>query len=159
MSGSLKGRGSFIYDVISAMVSWVPVTPKWLRQYIHEDDVADIVSMFAFDDNTGGYDVVNIAPPGAAVMGADMARAVGKRMLPVYPWMVRIPFFVLWHISRGRVPTSHGSWRGYSYPIAVSGEKLTDKYGFNYCCNSFDAFYYTNGRYEGVVPSELIRHK
>ena len=159
LSGSLKGRGSFFYDIISAMVSWVPVTPKWLRQYVHEDDVTDIVSLFSFDDNSGGYDAVNLAPPGDAVTGADMARAVGKRVLPIYPWMARIPFFFLWHLSRGRVPTAPGSWRGYCYPIAVSGEKLTYKYNFNYRCSSFDAFYYTNGRYEEVVPKELRRER
>ncbi|MFA5996757.1 MAG: NAD-dependent epimerase/dehydratase family protein, partial [Candidatus Paceibacterota bacterium] len=37
LSGMLKGQGSFVYDLISLWVSWVPVTPKWLRQYIHED--------------------------------------------------------------------------------------------------------------------------
>ena len=88
-----------------------------------------------------------------------MAKAVGKRTLPVQPWMVRIPFFFLWHLSRGKVPTAPGSWRGYSYPIAVSGEKATQMLGYRYEYESFDAFYYTNGRYEGFVPDEQLRHK
>lgn len=159
LSGALKGQGSKFYDLISFMVSWVPVTPKWLRQYVHEDDVADIVALFSFATPAGSYEIVNLAPPGACVFGPDMARAVGKRPITVQPWMVRIPFFLLWHLSRGHVPTARGSWRGYSYPIAVDGSKLTKKFGFNYRCSSYDAFYYTNGRYEGDVPETLQRHK
>ena len=159
LSGSLKGQKSFFYDLISAMVSWVPVTPGWLRQYVHEDDIAGIVERLAFGPEVPGYEVFNASPPGPAVLGPDMAKAVGKRTLPVQPWMVRIPFFFLWHLSRGKVPTAPGSWRGYSYPIAVSGEKATQMLGYRYEYESFDAFYYTNGRYEGFVPDEQLRHK
>lgn len=148
LSGSLKGQKSFIYDLISLMVSWVPVTPKWLRQYIHEDDITDIVALFSFSDLKGDYEVFNAAPPGPAVLGPDMAKAVGKRMLPIQPWMARLAFFWMWHLTRGRVPTSKGSWRGYSYPIAVDGSKLTRKYGYQYKYESTEAFVKNTGRYE-----------
>lgn len=148
LSGSLKGQKSFLYDLVSLMVSWVPVTPKWLRQYIHEDDVTDIVSLFSFEDLKGEYEVFNIAPPGPAVLGPDMAHAVGKRVLPIKPWMARLAFFWMWHLTRGRVPTSRGSWRGYSYPIAVDGSKLTRQYGFVYKYESREAFVKNTGRYE-----------
>ena len=159
LSGSLKGQKSFLYDLISAMVSFVPITPKWLRQYTHEDDIAGIVERLALGAKVEGYEAFNAAPPGAAVYGPDMARAVGKRALLVYPWMVRFPFFILWHISRGKVPTARGSWKGYSYPIAVDGGKLTQMTGYQYQYESFDAFYYTNGQYESYVPEEQRRHK
>lgn len=159
LSGTLKGQRSFFYDLISTMVSWVPVTPKWLRQYVHEDDIVGIVERLSFGERVPGYEAFNAAPPGKAVLGKDMAKAVGKRMLPVYPWMVRIPFFFLWHLSRGKVPTAPGSWRGYSYPIGVHGEKVTRMLGYEYQHESFDAFYYTNGRYEEHVPEENRRHK
>jgi len=159
LSGSLKGQKSFFYDLISAMVSWVPVTPGWLRQYVHEDDILGIVERLSFGERVAGYEVFNAAPPGQAVLGPDMAKAVGKRTLHVSPWMVRIPFFFLWHLSRGKVPTAPGSWRGYSYPIGVHGEKVTKKLGYRYQYKSFDAFYYTNGRYEKYVPEEHRRHK
>lgn len=159
LSGSLKGQRSFVYDLISFMVSWVPVTPLWLRQYVHEDDIAAIVERLSFGELVYGYEVFNAAPPGPAVLGPDMARAVGKRMLPVSPWMVRIPFFWMWHLTRGTIPTAPGSWRGYSYPIAVDGTKVTRVLGHTYAYESFDAFYYTNGAYEGFVPEEKRRHK
>ena len=161
LSGQLKD--SFIYRLISAMVSFVPVTPKWLRQFIHEDDVVDLVEVLAFSDKAlakaGDYEVFNICPPGEVVLGPDMAKAVGKKQLKIQPWMARIPFFFFWHLTRGKIPTGKGAWRGYSYPIAVDGSKLTREYGYVYKYGSFDAFYYTDGRYESFVPKESLRSK
>ena len=161
LSGQLKD--SFIYRLISAMVSFVPVTPKWLRQFIHEDDVVDLVEVLAFSDTAatkaGEYEVFNICPPGDVVLGPDMAKAVGKKQLKIQPWMARVPFFFFWHLTRGKIPTGKGAWRGYSYPIAVDGSKLTREYGYVYKYGSFDAFYYTDGRYESFVPKESLRSK
>ncbi|MEK7143297.1 MAG: NAD(P)-dependent oxidoreductase [Patescibacteria group bacterium] len=151
LSGALKEQGSFLYDFISLWVSWVPVTPKWLRQYVHEDDITDIVALLAFSPLKQRYEVFNIAPSGGVVFGNDMAEAVGKRTLPVHPWMVRLAFFWMWHLTRGRIPTSKGSWKGYSYPIAVDGSKITKKYGFNYKWQSKDAFVKKEGRYAKYV--------
>lgn len=157
LSGQMKG--SFAYRLVSAMVSFVPITPKWVRQFIHEDDVTGIVERLAFGEPVQGYEVFNICPPGAVVRGTDMAKAVGKRILPVQPWMVRIPFFVFWHLTRGKIPTGPGAWRGYSYPIAVDGSKVTRELGYAYKHAGFDAFYYTDGDYEYAVPAELRRNK
>ena len=151
LSGALKNEGSFLYDFISLWVSWVPVTPKWLRQYVHEDDITDIVALFSFSPLKCGYDVFNVAPPEDAVFGKDMAEAVGKKTLPIYPWMVRMAFFWMWHLTRGRVPTAPGSWRGYSYPIAVEGSKLTRDYGYKYKWQSKDAFVKKEGRYAKYI--------
>jgi nucleoside-diphosphate-sugar epimerase len=149
LSGTLKGKGSFVYEIVSALVSWVPVTPKWLRQYIHEDDVHDIVELLAcHHELRDQYEAFNICPPGDVVLGPDMAKAVGKRTLPIYPWMARIAFFFFWHITRGRIPTSRGSWKGYSYPIAVDGSKLTTMFGYHYKFSSKDAFVRNEGRYK-----------
>lgn len=151
LSGTLKGQKSFLYEIISLWVSWVPVTPKWLRQYIHEDDVADIVRLLSLANLKGGCEVFNIAPPGEAVLGKDMAEVVGKKMLPIYPWMVRMAFFFVWHFTRGRIPTSPGSWKGYSYPIAVDGSKIT-RLGFKYKYSSKEAFKTDRGYYVRFIP-------
>lgn len=157
LSGQLKG--SLLYELISALVVFVPVTPKWVRQFIHEDDVMKIVERLAFGERVTGYEVFNICPPGDVVRGRDMARAVGKMILPVLPWMVCTAFFFAWHISRGVVPTGRGAWRGYSYPIAVDGSKVTRVLGYTYQHDGLDAFYYTDGMYENEVPVSLRRHK
>ena len=153
LSGSLRGQKSILYDFVSFLVSWVPVTKKWLRQYVHEDDITDMVALFALEDIPCAYEVFNAAPPGPAVLGPDMAKAVGKRMFRISPELVRIAFFVMWHLTRGRIPTSRGSWKGYSYPIGVDGSKVTKLYGFNYKYESTDAFVKNSGRYEADAIS------
>ncbi len=149
LSGQLESKG--VYRIIKLLTAVVPVTPKWLRQYIHEDDVTDIVALLSFNNLEGSYEVFNISPPGDVVYGKDMAKAVGKRPIRIYPWMARVAFFIFWHSTRGKVPTSPGSWKGYSYPIAVDGSKLTKQYGFNYKFESKDAFVKNEGRYKVAI--------
>ncbi len=146
LSGNLK-RG-FVNNIVMLLTSFVPVTPLWLRQYIHEDDVCNIVELFSFKELEGSYEVFNISPPGDVVLGKDMAHAVGKKTLPIYPWMARLAFFFFWHVTQGKIPTSPGSWRGYSYPIAVDGSKLTKQYGYVYKYPSKEAFVKNEGRYK-----------
>jgi nucleoside-diphosphate-sugar epimerase len=157
LSGQLKE--SFVHKLISLMVSFVPATHTWLRQFIHEDDVVRIVELLAFSPLKKQYDAFNICPPGAVVRAPDMAKAVGKSVVYVHPQLIRLVFFTMWHGTRGRVPTSKGGWKSYSYPIAVDGSKLTREYGFQYSAPSLDAFYYTNGIYEKFVPAQNRRHK
>lgn len=156
LAGQMQGG---IYSLISALVAFVPITPTWLRQFVHEDDVVNIVEQLAFDALPFTYEAFNLCPPGPVVRGADMAGAVGKRVLPVAPWMVRIAFFIFWHLSRGKVPTGRGAWRGYSYPIAVDGSKVTRVLGYQYQHQGLDAFRYTDGQYEEFVPEAARTHK
>lgn len=157
LAGQLQD--SLVYRLVSHMTRFVPVTPRWVRQFIHEDDVVNIVETLAFSEPKAPYEVFNICPPGAVVRGLDMARAVRKSAVRVWPWMVRVPFAVLWHATRGKIPTARGSWKGYSYPIAVDGSKITRDYGYEYAYVSLDAFQYTDGTYEAFVPVELRNSK
>lgn len=148
LQGNLKG--GFINKVITTLTSFVPATKGWVRQFIHEDDVTDIVTKFVFEDFTWNYNAFNITPVGEPVLAPDMAKAVGKKVLRIQPWMARFAFFFFWHATKGKVPTCPGSWRFYSYPVLMSGEKLRQLYHCKY--SSKDAFQYTDGRYEDWVP-------
>jgi nucleoside-diphosphate-sugar epimerase len=153
LSGQLKGG---VYGLVSALTARVPATRGWVRQFIHEDDVVDIVEKLAFDEWKGGkYEAFNITPPGEPVYAPDMARAVGKKILPIAPWMARVAYFFFWHLTRGTIPTAPGSWRFYSYPLVVDGTKLTRMWGFSYSADSKTAVTSTAGRYESFVPENL----
>jgi nucleoside-diphosphate-sugar epimerase len=150
LQGTLKG--GLVNTIVTTLTSFVPATDTWVRQFIHEDDVADIVTLFTFGELDGEYEVFNITPPGEPVYAKDMASAVGKKILKIQPWMARLAFFFFWHATRGKIPTCPGSWRFYSYPVVMDGRRLTSRYGYNYQYPSTDAFRYTDGRYEKFVP-------
>ena len=151
LQGNLKG--SFVYKIVTLLTTFVPATKGWVRQFIHEDDVNDIVTMLLTQHFDNEYDVFNITPTGEPVFAPDMARAVGKKILPIHPLMARVAFLFFWHVTRGRIPTCPGSWRFYSYPVLMSGEKLAKVYPCRY--SSKAAFEFTAGRYEEFVPLAL----
>ncbi len=146
LSGQLK-KSSFSHRLISKLVSWVPVTPKWCRQFIHEDDIVGITELLAFSETNDKYEIYNACPPGEVVLGDDMAVAVGKKALHIWPWMVRLAFFFTWHLSQGAIPTSRGGWKSYSYPIVVDGSKITKRHGYKYFLPPKEAFIKKEGKY------------
>lgn len=145
LSGTLKG--SFLYSIIRTLVSFVPSTPGWCRQFVHEDDVADIVAKLAFDPIDSAYEIFNLAPPGPPVFPKDMAKAVGKRAVNMPIPLIRFAYFLFWHLTRGKIPTAPGSWRFYSYPLVMDGTKVPKLLGYRYRMESKDAFVRNEGRY------------
>ncbi|MDI1343462.1 MAG: hypothetical protein PSV22_05085, partial [Pseudolabrys sp.] len=145
MSGQLTGNT--IHRIVSTLMSFVPVTQRWCWQFIHEDDIADIVALAAFATLRSNYDVLNVAPPGEIVRPRDVAQAFGRRLVRVHPQLVRLVFFLAWHGTRGRIPTPRGAWKPYCYPIVVDGSKLTTVYGYRYRMESIPAFTQNVGRF------------
>ncbi|MDP1625320.1 MAG: NAD-dependent epimerase/dehydratase family protein [bacterium] len=149
LSGKLK-KG-FAQRVVSAMVAVVPVTPKWCRQFVHEDDIADAVKLFVSDKAQVSYEAFNLCPDGPVMRGKDMAKAVGKISVTLPPAFIRFVFFVVRHVFMGKVPTSKGGWKTYSYPIVVDGSKISDMFGFVYTFGPQGAFTERRGRYMEFV--------
>ena len=145
LSGQLKE--TVAQKIVTALLAWMPITPLWCRQFIHEDDINDITALLAFGPTTHEYEVFNACPEGQIVRGKDMADAVGKKTITLHPQIIRAVFFVAWHLSQGRIPTSPGGWKTYSYPIVVDGSKISKKYGYVYKMSPKDAFIKKEGRY------------
>ena len=153
LAGKLKGNAA--YTVVSTLTTIVPATRKWCRQFIHEDDIVDIVTTLAFAGGPHDLNIYNLAPPGDVVLSKDMAHVTGKKVIILPPWIIRAGFFFARHLSFGVIPTAAGAWRFYSFPIVMDGSKVTKELGHTYAHNSVDAFSKTAGRYEHVVPEEL----
>ena len=154
LQSALQGnlQKGFINRAVTTLTAFMPATKGWVRQFIHEDDVTDIVALCAFEDVDWEYNVFNITPVSELIYASDMAKAVGKKILPITPAMARFAFFFFWHATRGKIPTCPGSWRFYSYPIVMSGEKLAQVYTCRY--SSKDALLYTEGRYKLAIPEK-----
>lgn len=152
LSGKLKG--SFAYTIVSTLTAFIPATKKWCRQFIHEDDIVDIVTKLSFEGVDESPAIFNLAPPGKVVTPKEMAKATGKKVLVLPPWVIRIGFFFARHLSLGKIPTAAGAWRFYSFPIVMDGEKVTSKLGHTYAYSSEEAFTTKKGRYGHVVPHE-----
>ncbi len=151
LQSALTGRfkkTSFFHALVSLFLKRIPLTKKWCRQFVHEDDIVDAVILLAFSTpHTGSYDILNLCPPGPITTGEEMAQYVHKKPMYIAPWIIRIAFFILWHISCGKIPTGRGGWKSYAYPIVVDGSKITTKYGYQYFYTGKQAFTENNGRY------------
>ena len=148
LSGRLSRQKGILNKLVVAMTSFMPSTKGWMRQYIHEDDVVDIVTMLALDQKVKDeYEIYNICPAGPVVLGDDMANALNKRAININVRLIRLVFSLFWHVTRGRVPTAPGVWAGYSYPIAVDGSKITEIYNYKYQYESMAALVTESGRY------------
>lgn len=151
-----RGRGMEskkvgLLNILKNVLPFIPVgSYKWCRQYVHEDDITDAVAMFTFNGKKIGscYETY-ILSPNDLILASDMARVFNKPIIKVPPILIRFAFYLAWHLSGGKVPTSYGGWRFFCYPIAVDGSLITKKYGFEYSYTSRDALEKDEGRYGG----------
>ncbi len=145
--GAVQQQSKTMMTLLRQFLFLMPIaSDEWCRQYIHEDDVTDIVGLLTFGKIKDRYEVFNIAP-NDILRAQDMAELFGQKTLRVFPWMVRVAFAIAWDLSFGRIPTSPGGWRFYSYPIPVDGSKIAKKYQFEYAYSSRNALTREEGRY------------
>ena len=118
----------------------------WGRQYLHEDDLIDVLTMLVNAPAAAGYEVFNVSPPDFLDAGC-IGRLFNKRVVSLPPLLLRALFALLWHGSRGAVATPAGAWRFLSYPIHVDGSRLRRTYGYEYRYSSLQALTALEGRY------------
>lgn len=156
ISGPYGRFGLGRFGIVSTLTGALPFLPcgraDFGRQYLHEDDVGDIVSKLLTAPRTSGYEVYNASPDDYLAAG-DLATLLGKRTLVVPPALLRALFALCWRLSRGRVPTPKGAWKFLTYPVAVDGSSLTRAYGHRYQFTSADALLARGGRHLGAVDS------
>jgi nucleoside-diphosphate-sugar epimerase len=149
------------FGIVSTLTAALPFLPcgraDFGRQYLHEDDVAEIVTLLLTAPPKDGYEVFN-ASPEDYLASADLASLVQKRPIIIPPTLLRSLFALCWHLSRGRVPTPRGAWKFLTFPIAVDGSALTQAYDYRYRFTSAEALMARAGRHSAMaaVP-ELVR--
>ncbi len=140
-------KSTGMMDLVRQLLFAMPIaSDEWCRQYIHEDDVTDVVGLLTFSKVKDQYEVFNIAPHDI-IRAPEMAELFKRKTIRVFPWMVRFAFALAWDLSFGRIPTSPGGWRFYCYPIPVDGSKIEKKYDFSYAYSSRDTLIKDEGRY------------
>ena len=154
LTSALRAKEGLFGRLVSSF-AFVPVTGQWGRQYVHEDDLADIAGLLAFGALQSPFDAFNIGPPGDVLSGPQLAEAFGVRSLRVPPQLLRLAFFLMWHGTRGRIGTPRGAWRSYAYPIVADAGKLTARYGVGYRMGSHEAFTRDVGRYAAAAAVDI----
>jgi nucleoside-diphosphate-sugar epimerase len=153
-----RGRfGLNRYGLLSTIAGGFPFLicgrPDWGRQYLHEDDLIDVISMLVHLPPTAGYQVFNVSPPDFLDV-ASIGRLFNKRVVAVPPLALRALFALLWHGTRGAITTPAGAWKFLSYPIRVDGSLLQRTHGYEYGYSSLEALHARKGRHaEPPQPS------
>jgi nucleoside-diphosphate-sugar epimerase len=119
---------------------------NWGRQYLHEDDIVAVLTMLALAPPTDGYQVLNVSPPDY-LNAADLGRIFNKRVMVLPPALLKTLFWLIWHGTRGALPTPSGAWKFLSYPIRVDGSRLAQTYGYHCRYSSRQALEAREGRY------------
>jgi nucleoside-diphosphate-sugar epimerase len=147
--------------IVSTLTSLFPLPcghADFGRQYLHEDDIAQIVALLVRAPSKAGYEVFN-ASPDDYLAATDLAALLGKRVITIPPVLLRGLFALCWRISRGRMPTPKGAWKFPTYPIAVDGSSLTDTYGYQYRFSSADALLARAGRHHAVAATPAVERQ
>jgi nucleoside-diphosphate-sugar epimerase len=118
----------------------------WGRQYLHEDDLIDVLSTFVHLPPTTGHEVFNVSPTDF-LDAASIGRLFKKRVVALPPVLLRGLFWLLWHGTRGAVTTPAGAWKFLSYPIRVDASRLQQAHGCRCRYSSLEALTARKGRY------------
>jgi nucleoside-diphosphate-sugar epimerase len=146
------------YGLVSTLTRGFPIFPcgrsDFGRQYLHEDDIINVVQMMLSQEEKSGLEVFNVAPDDY-LTSTDLASLLNLRPLVIPPFLLRVLFWLVWHGSQGRIATAPGAWKTLSYPIAVDPSRLAREYGYRCRFSSIDALTARKGRHApSYFPSE-----
>lgn len=137
LAGKIKSKNfleNFIFNIIKKFLNFMPATHGWARQFVHEEDIVQAVLVMSFYKG-GEHRTIqkyNLCPHFTDVSrgelnyidAKEMGAMLNKRVVYLPPFVVRLLSFLAWHGTLGKVPTSTGVWKAYSYPIIVDGSKI-----------------------------------
>jgi nucleoside-diphosphate-sugar epimerase len=132
LSGKIKNE-NILFKIISSVLKFMPATRGWARQFVYEQDIVNAILVMC--NSTKSFDKIekyNLCPtpayrtPGEKnyIDANEMGKMLTKKVIYLPPQLVRILCFLAWHLTLGKIPTSPGVWKAYSYPIIVDGSKI-----------------------------------
>ncbi len=157
----LTARFGLLYAADKGL-PFVPVTwPTSIRQYVHEDDVVGLTLRVIESPASPGFDSFNIAPPDFLTL-EEVAKHLGKKPLRLPLWLGKLIYATFWHASRGKIPTSPGTMKAYSFPVVMDGSK-SKELGYTYKFSGLETLcgeegYYQNCGSELPLPSPEALH-
>ena len=137
--GRLKNKGHFFMILFHSGFLGCRWTPKWLRQYVHEDDITDIVALLAFSPLKQRYEVFLTSPlPAGSFLEMIWRRPLVRERFPyIHGWFAWPS--LMWHLTRVVFQHQKAAGKGIHTRLPWTAPRL-QKYGFNYKWQSKDAF-------------------
>lgn len=129
LSGKIASQG-FLFKLISKVLQFMPATHGWARQFVFEDDIVQAILVMSFSEKKPTQiSKYNLCPKTLDnqpnyIDAKEMGEILNKKVIYLPPQLVRILCFLAWHLTLGKIPTSAGVWKAYSYPIIVDGTKI-----------------------------------
>ncbi len=115
---------NLIFKIIKKVLNFMPATKTWARQFVHEDDIVNAILVMCFTEKKfENIEKYNLCPE-SLILADEMGQMLNKNVVYIHPQIVRVLCFLAWHLTLGKVPTSSGVWKAYSYPIVVDGSKI-----------------------------------
>jgi hypothetical protein len=151
LSGKIKNE-NLLFKLIAYVLQFMPATRGWARQFVHEQDIVNASVVMSFSqknnkENISEHNIenkiakYNLCPSGGYIDAKEMANLLNKKCIYLHPQLVRVLCFFAWHLTLGKIPTSSGVWKAYSYPIIVDGSKIEHDFGdFKYSKNIREAY-------------------
>lgn len=122
-------------------------------QYVHEDDLIDLLAVLVFNRVPfKGYEVFNVAAED--ILSVDELATFMKKSILKMPVLFIQLFLVLFGSKYSKEASKKGIWKYLCYPFFVDGSKLAKKLKFELLYSTKEALRGESGRYAHLVPKK-----